>query len=277
MKINIGYFTSTGNTFWLAERAKNMMERKHDVELFEAVSSGSKFLYECDLAGIVFPVWDTLMPEPLINAVENFDKDDNRKVPDKLFLLGNCAKFFGDAGIYWKKRIENSINIDVFYFNYFVMPRNVHIPGYNWWDLRPLQERKKLMRDAESKLEDVCKQLINFERRKNIELTMYERIGSLAKRRFNFIKKFWARMLKVEEERCIDCHLCYKMCPTNAIDIPEYEKISIKFQASKCILCLRCFNLCPEDAVLVGNKSKDVEEYKRYKGPRENFQPTFYR
>lgn len=45
-------------------------------------------------------------------------------------------------------------------------------------------------------------------------------------------------------DKCIDCGLCAKKCPTGAIPMDNF-KITDK---DKCITCMRCVEICPTDA-----------------------------
>ncbi len=73
MQINIIYFTSTGNTLWLATQAKKIIEQEgHEVRLYEVIKDGENFLKdECDMYGVFAPVWGFLPPDPLWNFLKD--------------------------------------------------------------------------------------------------------------------------------------------------------------------------------------------------------------
>ncbi len=50
--------------------------------------------------------------------------------------------------------------------------------------------------------------------------------------------------LKVDTSRCINCGLCYKLCPADNIRMYEFPE----FQ-DHCEICLRCINVCPVHAI----------------------------
>jgi len=65
--------------------------------------------------------------------------------------------------------------------------------------------------------------------------------------------------LQVEEQRCIGCSRCMKICPTEAIRIFG-GKAAI--QEHRCIDCGRCYEVCPAQAIRI--KDDDFEMFRRY-------------
>ena len=270
MKINIAYFTSTGNTLWLAQKAKKIFaNNNHQVELFEVVKSDQKFFYNCDVIGIFYPVWSSNLPDPLRNVISNHTADGNNK---KIFLIGNCAQFTGDTGLYWKKVLRNK-GFEVFYIDHVEMPLNLNLPGFNFWDIPTGEKKNKILSTAEDRIEDICSNILTFKNREEGK-SFYEKLGGYSQRFFYWIENVWKWMFSVDQERCTYCKLCYKICPTKNIVLKNKNKIEF---GSNCILCLKCYNLCPENAVLIGKWSKNTNKYQRYKGPCKEIGPVIYR
>lgn len=51
---------------------------------------------------------------------------------------------------------------------------------------------------------------------------------------------------EIDADRCIQCHICEKNCPTEAIDLGSRQ-----FDLSRCVACYRCVNRCPRKAITV--------------------------
>ena len=66
--------------------------------------------------------------------------------------------------------------------------------------------------------------------------------------------------LQIDEEHCIGCSRCMKICPTEAIRIFG-GKASI--QEHRCVDCGKCYEVCPVQAVSI--KDDDFEAFRRYK------------
>ena len=57
--------------------------------------------------------------------------------------------------------------------------------------------------------------------------------------------------IKLDLERCKECHYCIKFCPVDAISIDEgnYNKKGfevVKVDEDKCIYCGTCYTVCPD-------------------------------
>ena len=273
MRINIGYFTSTGNTLWLGLKAKEIMvQQGHMVELYEIIKDGSEFgKADCDIIGILYPVWGSNPPDPLVEYLLNMPKCKGKK----LFFLGNCCAFTGDTGLRWKKILEKK-GYDVFYLDHIIMPTNMNIPYLPENALKKVpvgDELKKILSKAEEKIEKVCDAILKGDNK--IEgRGPISRLGGFMQRKFYWIADWYKPRFSVNKQLCIKCGLCYRICPTGNISRKEDGEITFD---KKCILCVKCFNLCPKNAILVCKKSIDDKKYRRYKGPALEIKPIEYR
>jgi len=56
---------------------------------------------------------------------------------------------------------------------------------------------------------------------------------------------------KIISNRCIGCGSCSNVCPTNAIEITQYEDYKIvRIFYGRCIQCFMCVDTCPENAII---------------------------
>ena len=65
--------------------------------------------------------------------------------------------------------------------------------------------------------------------------------------------------LQIEDEHCIGCSRCMKICPTEAIRISG-GKAAI--QEHRCIDCGKCYEVCPAQAIAI--KDDDFEAFRQY-------------
>ena len=270
MVINILYFTSTGNTLWIVQQAKKMIEEKgHTVNLFESVKAGPEFAENCDMIGIFYPVWGSDLPEPVIEQIHRMKEGCGRKI----FLVGDCAVFTGDTGMHWKKILKNK-GYDAFYVDHLTMPININIPGWNLWKVPDKDEQDKLFAEAEAYLKKLCSCVL--EGKGKIDGTSpFSRLFGFLQRVLlapftNYAKKFFM----CDSKKCTRCGLCHRICPRNNITI---DKDKGALFGTDCIICMKCYNLCPVNAVLVDKGSSDDKRYRRYKGPGRGIQPIQYR
>lgn len=258
MKIEIKYFSSTGNTLWMARQAKEIFGRTgHEVRLSNVECDGMEYRDDSDLLGIFYPVWGSTMPDQIAYNVTRIKPTARR-----MFLIGNCALFTGDTGLYWRKRIEESVGADVFYVDHVVLPVNVNIPNFNFLKVPGAQKRDKIMAKALKRLTKICSEIDRgkVKRRGRNPLGI---VGAKFQRaEYHAVLRNWIKTMDTDKESCSGCGICAKLCPVDNIAMQEGRVIF----RHKCIFCLRCYNLCPTDALLVGEGTKDKERYKRYKG-----------
>ncbi|MCF6176842.1 MAG: EFR1 family ferrodoxin [Victivallaceae bacterium] len=273
MRINIGYFTSTGNTLWLCLKGKELMEQQgHTVKLYEIIKDKVAFAQdECDLTGFFYPVWGSNQPDPMVEYRNNMPQGNGQKI----FFVGNCCALNGDTGFYFKQILDKK-GYDVFFTDHLYMPTNFNLPYEpgNYWKRVPLAaERDRLLATAEAKLQQICDSILNGERKVDGKGVISRLAGALQRKSYWIVNGYKSHF-SVAKEKCINCGLCIRMCPSeNITENAAGEKVF----GNKCILCVKCYNLCPVNAVLICKKSINDKKYRRYKGPCQTIKPTEYR
>jgi ferredoxin/flavodoxin len=274
MQINIIYFTSTGNTLWLASKTKEIIEQQgHEVKLYEVIKDGENFIKDkCDMLGVFFPVWDYLPAVPLWNFLRNEMPEGKNK---KIFFIGDCAGIAGDVSMMCKKLMDSK-GYDAFYFNHIIMTTNLVVPWmpFNLWKKAPKPKQlEKILSTAEKQLQKICESVLSFEARFEATGILWNIAGRI-QRICGVAVNYYKKGFSIAEDRCIDCGLCSRICPTDNISKNMDGKIVFGY---KCIMCAKCYNLCPKDAVLIGKKTINNKKYTRYKGPDHKIKPVSYR
>lgn len=79
------------------------------------------------------------------------------------------------------------------------------------------------------------------------------------------------RLLKSENERCIGCGLCEKICVSHcitmdtALDENGRKKVAnYSINLGRCVYCGLCADVCPEIAIVMGNEYENSSEQRAY-------------
>jgi NAD-dependent dihydropyrimidine dehydrogenase PreA subunit len=191
----------------------------------------------------------------------------------KIFLVGNCAVFTGDTGMYWKKRLEKK-GYDVFYVDHLIMPININIPGWNLWKVPDKDKQEEIFAKAESCLKEVCTSILEGKRKIDGTSPFSRFFGWLQRVGLQPFTDYAKKFFMCDSSKCTRCGLCYRMCPRDNITIDQDQGAVF---GPDCIICMKCYNLCPVNAVLVDKASRDDKKYRRYKGPGRGIKPVEYR
>lgn len=62
----------------------------------------------------------------------------------------------------------------------------------------------------------------------------------------------------LSDERCVDCNLCVKVCPTNVFDARPGQS-PVLARAQDCQTCFMCELYCPTDALYVSPLAQEAE------------------
>ncbi len=273
MDINVIYFTSTGNTLWLARKARDFFREKGcRVNLYEVINDAERLENDCDIMGILYPVWGCELPGPLQDFVDRMGPGNGKKV----FLIGTAANGAADTGMNAKEVIEKK-GYDVIYVDHVLLPINFDFPGTHWahwFEAHEGEKRERKLIKAESALEAMCESILAG-KRKYRGKDPVAKLGGWFQRITNDMSFYkYKENLEFDRERCTRCMLCYQMCPTGNITLDQNNELQF---GSTCIFCLKCYNLCPHYAALIGEDSQDYEKYRRYKGPSPEIKPVCYR
>ncbi len=57
------------------------------------------------------------------------------------------------------------------------------------------------------------------------------------------------KYVEIVKDRCINCGLCYSLCPVNALQM-DNKTFEISLAKEKCIGCWRCLDACPLEAIV---------------------------
>ncbi|MCE1248577.1 MAG: EFR1 family ferrodoxin [Firmicutes bacterium] len=255
-KCSIFYFSGTGNTWAVCELYKKYLEERGvTTELYPIETVvGTPLISDCDYIGIGFPVWAWNAPKLVRDFVE---KLPNGSAKQKAFVISTSA------GMHFKavKKIHKILQDKGFKMcssQNYILPSNYTTSSLG----QPASEEK--IKDQFARAEQ---KVINTVDEIMAEIDRCDASGSFVGSFItNIMRDGFANSAKGHSngyfvnDKCTDCKLCIKTCPTGNIT----KKDGVFTFGKNCIACLRCYNICPVKAIRY--KGREESDY-RYKAP----------
>ncbi|HUX99707.1 MAG TPA: EFR1 family ferrodoxin [Candidatus Deferrimicrobium sp.] len=249
MKIALFYMSITGNTKFIAEIIKKGVEESgNSCDLFNIHELDLSSIQEYDLCGFGAPVFAYREPTPIQKFILALKEPEGKYA----FLFCTCEGSFGNfffrmANFLAKKSIA-VFSKEVFYCpsSYLIWPRKFN-------HFKP-DEIKKAVNYGKSLTLDY--HAITEANRQLPKVKQNVRAAILAKFMSDWALRWYLGTINVDYDKCTQCGICANICPTNAIELAPFPRISKK----ACIGCCGCINNCPTRA-LDSKKSQGKSRY----------------
>lgn len=266
-RIDIYYFSGTGNTWWVANELKQQLTKVYSsvgCYSIEALTP-EKVKGQLEKAGHIvlgFPVYGSTAPKLVLEFIQQLPLAGNEK---KISVFATQALASGDTAYHIGQKLVLK-GYDLRQAMHFRMMNNFHLPRFRFYRPRNDYRLEKLLKKALPRVEKLAKLIISDEEYITGNNLLGHFLGSFQRKHIDKIEKL-SRDFEVDTSSCIDCGKCKRICPVQNI-----EKCEGAYQfGDKCILCLRCYSQCPQSAILIGKGSKDQVKYPRYRGPGRSF------
>ena len=278
MKISIFYFSGTGNTWFITEKIKYIFQNKNietitysierkDLEWDEVLP---KILIESNIIGIGFPVHASDIPlilkawikEKLVIASKKIDSIK------QVFIFDTMAMFSGDTPLKMRKllkkgnfKVKQAINIRML----------CNIPQMRRLMVWDKDKQAEIFKKAEKKCEKFTSYILKNKKWVMRRDPISRLIGAIQRIGFRFELNRFMRLFKVDYDKCNSCGICIDSCPKDNLSIEETDDGQHVVFGPNCTFCMRCFNICPQNAIIVMERSRDVEKYRRFRGQIPDF------
>lgn len=248
------YFSGTGNTRYAAEvfcreygeAAKAISIEEDDVT--EAVKSNEMLVF-------AYPVQYSTVPKLVRDFIfENKELWLNKKV----FIIATMGLFSGDGAGNLGRLLQRH-EAEIIGGLHLKMPDSI---GDEKMLKRPLEKNKELVHKAEQKISRSVQLLKSGKPSQEGIGILYRMAGFFGQRLyFGHKTKHYSDKLRVDEDKCIGCGKCEKLCPMNNIKIVNRKVV----QNNQCTMCYRCINNCPRQAMtLIGKKVVEQSVIERF-------------
>ncbi len=259
MKIQLKYFTGTGNSLKIIDTCREIfVQNDHEVNISE-IKPGEFNMEESDILGFCFPVYAFGIPRicrKYLKSIHRFKK------LQKVFVLITA----GDSdesgfAIHECAQILKKKNGTLIYSSVIQMPIN--------WTTSPVppfppakEEAAEIIKNGVEQARIIARDIMNK------EIRLHRFIYPKRYTRFGFYKDYWLfkymgvpnlwRTFKTYDT-CNGCQNCSRICPTKSIRIVENKPV----WSSTCEQCMRCVNFCPKEAIYqsMGGDTKGKNRY----------------
>ena len=243
----IFYFSGTGNTKWAAEQ---LAQSTGDVLRYipdELKKESCDYtLQEGERLGFCFPTHGWQQPR----IVREFIRKAIFRSTSYIYALTTSCDNIGHAKRIFNKELrrqglQTDAAIDV------VMPESNVCFSFLHLDT-PERERQKI-NAAKQRMQHICEVIVNCQRgveelvKGAIPYTYTYVIGGYYNKHLITDQHFW-----VDEEVCVKCGQCAKLCPVNDIlgTPPQWK------HDGSCTNCLACYHHCPKHAIHWGKMKR---------------------
>jgi formate hydrogenlyase subunit 6/NADH:ubiquinone oxidoreductase subunit I len=245
MKIELRYFTGTGNSLKVLDTCKTIfLKNGHQVEMHE-IKPDESSTPEADILGFCFPVYAFGIPRICRKYLKSINRFDNRQKVFVIITAGDSDE--SGFSVQECERILRKKNCEIIYSTVIQMPIN--------WITSPeppfppsKEEALEIIKNGVEQAKKIAQDIINgikkthrFNYPKRYTRIRYYKDYWLFK--YMGLQNLW-RTFKVYDT-CNGCQICAKICPTGSIKIEEKKPV----WSSTCEQCMRCVNFCPQEAI----------------------------
>lgn len=248
------YFSGTGNSRYAVE----LFCKEYD-ETAKSFSIEDENVTQAvkneDMLVFAYPVQYSTVPKILRDFIIENNELWERK---KIFIIATMGLFSGDgAGILG--RLLQKYGAEILGGLHLKMPDSI---GDEKVLKRSLEKNKELVKSAEQKINKSVQLLKSGKPTQEGIGILYRIAGFFGQRMyFGHKTKNYSDKLRVDEDKCIGCGKCEKVCPMNNIKIVG-KKVA---QNNRCTMCYRCINNCPMQAMtLLGKKVVEQSVIEKY-------------
>ncbi len=248
------YFSGTGNSKYAAQlfcKEYDSESEAYSIEDSEALTAAT----DADLIIFAYPVQFSTVPKIMRDYITDHNELWMNK---KVFIIATMGLFSGD-GSGLLGRLLQSCGATVIGGLHLKMPDSIADEKAL---KRPLEQNRELVKQADRKIKESVKRLKAGNPTQEGIGVLYRLAGFFGQRAyFGHKTARYSSKLKIDNDKCIGCGICEKLCPMKNISIKEQKAVS----SDSCTMCYRCINKCPGQAItLLGKRVVEqcgIEKY----------------
>lgn len=246
-KIEIYYFSGTGNSLYIAKQLQNRIPRAKLIPIVSLLYNKA-IETNAETVGFVFPLHGMTIPIP----VKKFLKKVDIKSAQYIFAVATragtkCLAFTKIEKLLKDKRK----NLD----SYFALTMASNDPKFKIYTIPTKEEIIKIEEKIQNQLDLMGKIIVNKEKIHEEDKYLVDS-SFLLERIVLFGMKYaeydGGKNYFYSDAKCTSCGICEKVCLSQKVKINNNKPI---WQNDvKCYLCYACINYCPEQAAQIKTK-----------------------
>lgn len=252
----IFYYTSTGNSQWVAEKLEHLLQES----LFSINAIAKAGFNACDYEFeegerliFVFPVHAWNVPAVVATFINKLTFEGK---PSAVYVVCTCGD---DCGLTDQKVTallkEKNLQLNACFS--IQMPNDyVLLPGF---DVDPVKLQTVKMEGAVLAVKTIAGEIEKGTTSNGGRYTPGSFAWLKTKALYPLFKRFlFGHTPFYATDACVSCGLCVQMCPVNNIRMQPKTKPQWR---DHCIQCSACYHHCPKNAVQYGKVTKDKGQY----------------
>ena len=245
MKIDIYYFSGTGNSLWFAREIAEKIEGSNLLSIPKVISNQIEI--EGDVIGIVSPIYMYNMPHLVVDFIRTIKK------ANYIFMVFSGGGSLG-GGIKETFKLFKTQNLVLSALFNIPLPSN-----YTPYGVLSEEEQEKLFENAKNRMGKIINTVqaqASFVDGDNTSFfKTYIHPGILYKLGYSQIpvldKSF------IVSDTCNGCSICEKVCPVNNIEMKDNKPV----WNHQCQHCYACLQWCPLQAIESGKRTMGTKRY----------------
>jgi ferredoxin len=242
MKIELRYFTGTGNSWKVLDTCRDVFVENHHTASISPIRNNEQIPSDADIVGFCFPVYAFGIPRicrRYLKRLQSFSQ------PQNVFVIITAGKQ-GEAGFSVKEcvKILRKKNCQLLYSAVVEMPAN----WTTYINPPSKEEALVVIENGVKKARNIGEDILQGKHKYHC-FNIPKNYGRLGLYREYYLFKYlglqnmW-RSFNVYGS-CNGCGLCEKMCPTGSVKMLGNKPV----WSSTCEQCMRCVNFCPKEAI----------------------------
>jgi len=242
MKIELRYFSGTGNSYKIMDTCRGIFNQKGYETRFLPITDKTTITDDAEFIGFCFPVYAYGIPRICRKYLLNLPQFTE---PINTFVLITAGDP-DESGFSVKesRRIIKNKGLKIIYSDVVHMPSNWTVS----MNPPPKEDAQRLINSGVVKGKEIAHNILNGVQCHHVfnyppRLSKFSFYNEYYLFKWLGVGNLWRNFRT--DETCDSCELCKKICPTGSIQIentkPRWNKT--------CEQCMRCVNYCPKQAI----------------------------